>query len=46
VPEVKSYLNGVRIPKIVRMKTLFVKALGVLFALSGGLVIGKAGILQ
>ena len=43
VPEVKSYLNGVKIHKVVRMKTLFVKLLGVLFALAGGLVIGKAG---
>uniref|UniRef100_W8B6A7 Chloride channel protein n=1 Tax=Ceratitis capitata TaxID=7213 RepID=W8B6A7_CERCA len=43
MPQVKSYLNGVKIPRIVRIKTLAVKAVGVVTAVVGGLVGGKEG---
>jgi len=43
LPEIKCYLNGVKIPKVVRIKTLFVKALGVIFATGGGLAVNKEG---
>ncbi|XP_032904136.1 chloride transport protein 6 [Amblyraja radiata] len=43
IPEIKCYLNGVKIPGIVRLRTLVCKALGVLFCVSGGLFVGKEG---
>ncbi|XP_059808030.1 H(+)/Cl(-) exchange transporter 6 [Hypanus sabinus] len=43
IPEIKCYLNGVKIPGIVRLRTLVTKALGVLFCVSGGLFVGKEG---
>lgn len=36
IPEIKSYLNGVKIPGIVRLRTFICKAAGVLFAVAGG----------
>lgn len=38
IPEIKSYLNGVKIPGIVRLRTFFCKIIGVLFSVSGGKV--------
>lgn len=32
IPEIKCYLNGLNIPRIVRMKTLLCKAVGIIFA--------------
>ncbi|KAI4877443.1 hypothetical protein NFI96_010434 [Prochilodus magdalenae] len=43
IPEIKSYLNGVKIPGIVRLRTFVCKAVGVLFAVAGGLFVGKEG---
>ncbi|XP_052840572.1 H(+)/Cl(-) exchange transporter 7 [Drosophila gunungcola] len=43
IPQVKSYLNGVKIPRIVRIKTLAVKAIGVITSVVGGLAGGKEG---
>ena len=43
IPEVKCYLNGVRIPRVVRILTLVCKAIGVLFSVAGGLPVGKEG---
>uniref|UniRef100_W5L433 Chloride channel protein n=1 Tax=Astyanax mexicanus TaxID=7994 RepID=W5L433_ASTMX len=43
IPEIKSYLNGVKIPGIVRLRTFLCKAVGVLFAVAGGLFVGKEG---
>eukprot|EP01095_Lingulamoeba_sp_RSL-Kostka_P002719 TRINITY_DN13635_c0_g1_i1.p1 TRINITY_DN13635_c0_g1~~TRINITY_DN13635_c0_g1_i1.p1 ORF type:complete len:779 (+),score=262.03 TRINITY_DN13635_c0_g1_i1:24-2360(+) len=43
IPEIKCYLNGVKVPRVVRLKTLFCKAVGVLFSVSGGLAVGKEG---
>ncbi|KAM5142207.1 H(+)/Cl(-) exchange transporter 6 isoform 2-T2 [Mantella aurantiaca] len=43
IPEIKCYLNGVKVPGVVRLRTLLCKALGVLFGVSGGLFVGKEG---
>ncbi|XP_029911548.1 chloride transport protein 6 [Myripristis murdjan] len=43
IPEIKSYLNGVKIPGIVRLRTFICKIVGVLFTVSGGLFVGKEG---
>uniref|UniRef100_A0A672ZL96 Chloride channel 6 n=1 Tax=Sphaeramia orbicularis TaxID=375764 RepID=A0A672ZL96_9TELE len=43
IPEIKSYLNGVKMPGIVRLRTFLCKATGVLFAVAGGLFVGKEG---
>ncbi|KXJ22588.1 Chloride transport protein 6 [Exaiptasia diaphana] len=43
IPEIKSYLNGVKVPHVVRLKTLVCKAVGVLFSVAGGLFVGKEG---
>jgi chloride channel 7 len=41
IPEIKCYLNGIKIPRILRLKTLFAKLFGVISAVAGGLVIGQ-----
>lgn len=41
IPQVKCYLNGVKVPRVVRIKTLIVKAVGVITAVVGGLAGGK-----
>jgi chloride channel 7 len=41
IPQVKCYLNGVKIPRVVRIKTLFVKVIGVISSVVGGLAVGK-----
>ncbi|CAH0719483.1 unnamed protein product, partial [Brenthis ino] len=43
IPQVKCYLNGVKVPRVVRIKTLIVKAFGVITAVVGGLAGGKEG---
>ncbi|CAG0882457.1 unnamed protein product [Darwinula stevensoni] len=43
IPQVKCYLNGVKIPRVVRIKTLLAKAVGVTFSVAGGLAVGKEG---
>ena len=43
IPEVKCYLNGLRLPQVLSLRTLVAKALGVLFSVSGGLPCGKEG---
>lgn len=43
IPLVKCYLNGIKIPKVVRLKTLAVKAVGVITSVCGGLAGGKEG---
>ena len=39
----KCYLNGVDIPRLVRFKTLLCKTVGIVFAVSAGLPVGKEG---
>lgn len=41
IPQVKSYLNGIKVPHLVRFKTLVVKAVGVISSVVGGLASGK-----
>ena len=43
IPEVKSYLNGVRMKKVFSGETLFVKFLGTAMCYSTGLMIGPEG---
>lgn len=43
IPQVKCYLNGVKVPRVVRIKTLAVKSLGVISTVVGGLAGGKEG---
>eukprot|EP01029_Cantina_marsupialis_P013004 TRINITY_DN28836_c0_g1_i1.p1 TRINITY_DN28836_c0_g1~~TRINITY_DN28836_c0_g1_i1.p1 ORF type:complete len:895 (+),score=278.33 TRINITY_DN28836_c0_g1_i1:62-2746(+) len=43
ISEIKTLLNGVRLPRVVRIKTLICKAVGVLFSVAGGLPVGKEG---
>ena len=41
IPQIKCFLNGVKVPHVVRVKTLFVKVMGVVAAVAGGLAVGK-----
>lgn len=43
MPQVKAYLNGVKVPRLLRLKTLLVKVLGAIGASAGGMAIGKEG---
>lgn len=43
IPVVKCYLNGVKIPEVVRFKTYAAKLLGVVSSVVGGLAVGKEG---
>lgn len=36
IPEIKCYLNGVKVPSIVRLRALLCKAFGVLLSVAGG----------
>lgn len=43
IPEVKCYLNGLNVPQLLDMRTLFCKAIGIVFACAAGLPLGKEG---
>ncbi|CAD7699480.1 unnamed protein product, partial [Ostreobium quekettii] len=43
IPEIKTYLNGVHIKGLLRLRTLIAKLGSVMFSISGGLVAGKEG---
>ncbi|KAM4697562.1 LOW QUALITY PROTEIN: H(+)/Cl(-) exchange transporter 7 [Rhinophrynus dorsalis] len=43
IPQIKCFLNGVKIPHVVRLKTLMVKVCGVILSVAGGLAVGKEG---
>lgn len=43
IPEIKCYLNGVKVPRVGRLLTLVSKSVGVLFSVAGGLFVGKEG---
>jgi len=43
ISEIKATLNGIKIADLLSLKTLFVKAIGVLFSVAAGLPIGKEG---
>ena len=46
IPQVKCYLNGIKMPRVVRIKTLIVKILGVITTVVGGLAGGKVRIVH
>eukprot|EP00048_Salpingoeca_helianthica_P006656 m.101278 g.101278 ORF g.101278 m.101278 type:complete len:794 (-) comp14087_c0_seq2:78-2459(-) len=43
IPEIKCYLNGIKMPHVVRLKTLATKVVGTVAAVAGGLMAGKEG---
>ena len=43
IPQIKCFLNGVKIPKVIRLRSLFVKFVGIITAVVGGLAVGKEG---
>ena len=43
IPEVKAYLNGVRVPSFLNSRTFFAKTLGTILAVSSGLCVGPEG---
>jgi H+/Cl- antiporter ClcA len=43
IPEIKTMLNGVKVPNAVTLKALCCKVVGVLFSVAGGLPCGKEG---
>jgi chloride channel 7 len=43
IPEVKCYLNGIDLPRVLDIRTLFCKVIGVTCSVSAGLPVGKEG---
>lgn len=43
IPEIKCYLNGIDLPRVVRVRTLICKVVGVVFSVAAGLPVGKEG---
>nr|CAH8872432.1 unnamed protein product [Trichobilharzia regenti] len=43
IPQIKCYLNGLNIPRVMRCLTMVVKGVGVVLCVSGGLAAGKEG---
>jgi len=43
IPEIKGYLNGRRVHRVIAIRTLFSKVIGVVMSVSGSLVLGKEG---
>lgn len=43
IPEIKVYLNGVDVPRIMRAKTLACRALGCVFSVASGFPVGMEG---
>ena len=43
IPELKTYLNGVQLPRLLRLHTLVAKLIGIMFTIGGGLIAGKEG---
>ena len=43
IAEIMGLLNGINYPKAIGVRTLGVKIIGTVFAVSGGLTIGKEG---
>ena len=41
IPELKTYLNGVRLPGLLRLQTIITKLGGIVFTISSGLIAGK-----
>jgi len=45
IPAVKCFLNGIKVPRLIRLKTLAVKVIGVITVALGGLWGGKVSII-
>ncbi|KAL6757315.1 chloride channel, partial [Haematococcus lacustris] len=43
IPDIQAYLNGIKIPNLLTIRTLVAKSVGVCFAIASGLVAGKEG---
>jgi chloride channel 7 len=43
IPEIKCFLNGINLPRVVRIRTLICKVVGVTFSVAAGLPVGKEG---
>lgn len=43
IPEIKTILNGVKLPRVLRLKTLLCKVVGNAFSVASGLPVGKEG---
>ncbi|KAJ8611038.1 hypothetical protein CTAYLR_007067 [Chrysophaeum taylorii] len=43
IPEIKTYLNGVAVHRVIAERTLVAKFVGIVFSVSGGLLCGKEG---
>lgn len=43
IPEIKCFLNGIDLPRVVRVQTLVCKVIGVTFSVAAGLPVGKEG---
>ena len=43
IPHIKAYLNGVNVPKLLRIETLSCKVMGVILSVVGGMPVGKEG---
>ena len=41
IPEIKAFLNGINLEKVVGIRVLFFKAIGMCFSVSAGLPLGK-----
>ena len=43
IPQIKCFLNGIDLPRVVRIKTFICKVVGVTFSVAAGLPVGKEG---
>jgi chloride channel 7 len=43
IPEIKAYLNGINLNKVVRVRVLYAKVIGMCFSVASGLPLGKEG---
>eukprot|EP00596_Hydrurales_sp_CCMP1899_P000306 CAMPEP_0119044320 /NCGR_PEP_ID=MMETSP1177-20130426/30604_1 /TAXON_ID=2985 /ORGANISM="Ochromonas sp, Strain CCMP1899" /LENGTH=923 /DNA_ID=CAMNT_0007014267 /DNA_START=18 /DNA_END=2789 /DNA_ORIENTATION=- len=43
IPEIKAYLNGVNLDKVVQLRVLYTKVLGMCLSVASGLPLGKEG---
>ena len=41
IPEIKAYLNGINLNKVVRIRVLIFKVIGMCFSVGAGLALGK-----
>lgn len=45
IPAVKCFLNGIKVPRLIRVKTLIVKVIGVISVALGGMWGGKVSLI-